>query len=228
MKVYVEHVLLQFLNDMKIAIGLFGIHYQKQLIHWMPDWVLNIDYKNVLDNNKKYLYRNNHITFYSSTYFTEKLPELINDFKFKKLQLNQMQNEKNEIIQNRWIKRNKRFKETIKLILDDGVEYEYVIIQRFDLFFKKSVFYYELDYTKLNLICKSKTADDVEYWDDNFYFLPYKLLKKFYNDLCKIPENVSSHCHNQYIKDYNYLINEAYGSHEIPIYIIDRNPSIKL
>ena len=153
---------------------------------------------------------------------------IINDFKFKKLQLNQMQNEKNEIIQNRWIKRNKRFKETIKLILDDDVEYEYAIIQRFDLFFKKSVFDYELDYTKLNLICKSKTADDVEYWDDNFYFLPYKLLKKFYNDLCKIPENVSSHCHNQYIKDYNYLINESYGSHEIPIYIIDRNPSIKL
>jgi len=142
MKVYVEHVLLQFLNDMKIAIGLFGIHYQKQLIHWMPDWLLDIDYKNVLDNNKKYLYRNNDITFYSSTYFTEKLPELINDFKFKKLQLNQMQNEKNEIIQNRWIKRNKRFKETIKLILDDGVEYEYAIIQRFDLFFKKSVFDY--------------------------------------------------------------------------------------
>ena len=63
--------------------------------------------------------------------------------------------------------------------------------------------------------------------DDNFYFLPYNLLKKFYDDLCEIPENVYSHCHNQYIKDYHYLINAGYGSHEIPIYVINRVPSEK-
>jgi hypothetical protein len=213
---------------MKYAIGLFGIHYQKNLKHWMPGWEgLDVNYKNVLENNKEYLYGENDITFYSSTYFTEKLPELIDDFKFKKLQLTHMVNETETDLGVRWTKRNKRFKETIKLILEDGVEYDYVIIQRFDLFYKKSVFDYEFDYTKLNLICKSKMGNDVEYWDDNFYFLPYNLLKKFYDDLCEIPENVYSHCHNQYIKDYHYLINAGYGSHEIPIYVINRVPSEK-
>lgn len=213
---------------MKYAVGLFGVHYQKNFKHWMPNWVFDINYKNVLENNKEYLYRDNDITFYSSTYFTEKLTELIDDFKFKKLQLTNIIQDDGVDIGLRWEKRNKRFKETIKLILDDDVEYDYVIIQRFDLFYKKSVFDYEFDYTKLNLICKSKMANrDIEYWDDNFYFLPYKLLEKFYNDLCKIPDNVYSHYHNAYIKDYHYLINEEYGSHEIPIYMIDRNDSKK-
>lgn len=210
---------------MKYAIGLFGIHYQEKLQHWMPNSVLDVNYKNVLENNKQFLYRDNDITFYSSTYFTEKLPELIEDFKFKKLKLTNMVNEKETFIADRWVKRNKRFKETIKLILDDDVEYDYVIIQRFDLFYKESVFDYPIDYTKLNLICKSKMANDVEYWDDNFYFLPYTLLSKFYNDMCAIPECIYSHTHNEYIKDYHYLINEAYGSHEIPIYRIDKHNS---
>ena len=227
MKLYVEIAHPQFLNKMKYAVGLFGVHYQKNLQHWMPNWIFDVNYKNVLENNKKYLYRDNNITFYASTYFSEKLPQLIEDFKFEKLQLTHMVNEKEGYLPNRWLKRNERFKETIKLILDDNIEYDYVILQRFDLFFKQSVFDYTLVSDKINLICRCKTFHEDTLSDDNFYFIPYKLLKKFYEDLFTMPINIFAHNYSKYIDNIHYLIDEAYCSHEIPIYIIDRTPSIQ-
>ena len=41
-------------------------------------------------------------------------------------------------ISNNWVKRNKRFKETIKLILDSDIEYDYVILTRYDVWFKQN------------------------------------------------------------------------------------------
>lgn len=213
---------------MKYAIGLFGIHYQKNLKHWMPNWVMDVNYKNVLENNKKYLYKDNDITFYGSTYFSEKLDDLITDFKFKKLTLTEFVNEKENHLPNRWLKRNQRFKETIELILKDNIKYDYVIIQRFDLFFKQSIFDYKLELDKINLICRCKTFNEDDLSDDNFYYIPYHLLESFYQNIIELPDDIYSHCYSRYIKNFHYLIDEAYGSHEIPIYIIDRNPSKKV
>ena len=209
--------------SMKYAIGLFGIHYQPTLQHWMPNWVFNVDYRNVIDNNKKFLYQDKDISFYSSTYFSETLADLITEFKFKKLYLNAFINEKESHIPNRWLKRNLRLKETIKLILDDGIAYDYVILTRFDLVYKISVFDYQMMDDKINVICKSQFAKENDLADDNFYLLKFELLQKFYDDLCnKVPKDAYSHTYNRYIDNFNYLIDDSFYSHNIPIYFIDR------
>ncbi len=217
-----KSILLNKFTGKKTAIGLFGIHYQKNLNHWMPEWIIDVNYKNVLDNNKEYLYRNNDITFYSSTYFTEKLSELINDFKFKKLHLNEMQNEKNEIIENRLIKRNKRFKETIKLILDDNTKYDYVILTRYDIWLKQNPLELNIDYSKVNVICGAKWGDDDTIIDDNFYFMPYSKLQEFYNAIDLIDEKICAHEYNKYISDIHRMIDDNFYSHDIPAYTLHR------
>jgi hypothetical protein len=168
------------------------------------------------------LYRNNDITFYSSTYFTEKLSELINDFKFKKLHLNEMQNEKNEIIENRLIKRNKRFKETIKLILDDNTKYDYVILTRYDIWLKQNPLELNIDYSKVNVICGAKWGDDDTIIDDNFYFMPYSKLQEFYNAIDLIDEKICAHEYNKYISDIHKMIDDNFYSHDIPAYTLHR------
>lgn len=207
---------------MKYAIGLFGIHYQKHMYHWMPNWVVNVNYKNVIDNNQRFLYGNLNSSFYSSTYFSEKTSDLICDFKFRKLQLTEFINEKENYLPNRWIKRNLRLRETIKLILDDTEQYDFVILTRFDLIFKKNIFEYSFNNDKINLICKSYWNNEDDLADDNFYFMKFDLLQEFYDNLLTIPLNVFSHHYNRYITNFHYLIDKSFYNNNIPAYKIDR------
>ena len=206
---------------MKTAIGLFGIHYLYELNHWM-DWKNCVDYRETFDNNQTHIWNGMDTTFYSSTYYSEILPQLISDFGFKSLQLAKVDNTKETDAGLNWAKRNRRFKETIKLILEDGIEYDRVILMRYDLLFKQNPF--ELNYKSdsINLICKAKLGDDDSVCDDNFYIIPYSELVGFYDKVCKIDEKIMAHYYNHYINDFNYLIEGAYYSHELPVYTINR------
>jgi hypothetical protein len=206
---------------MKVAVGLFGIHYIEELNHWM-NCKLRVDYKDGYENNKKLLYNTIDVDFYSSTYFSEKLNHLIKDYKFTVLKLQHIENILEDDINNNWKKRNKRFKETIKLILDDNAKYDYVILTRYDIWLKQNLFELNIDYSKVNVICGAKWGDDDTIIDDNFYFLPYFKLQEFYNAIDLIDEKICAHKYNKYISNIHRMIDANFYSHEIPVYTLHR------
>lgn len=191
----------------KIAIGLFGIHYLKNFNHWC-DWSLLIDYKKTIQNNIDFFkyYQNtyeNELTFFSSTYFSEKLTELIDDFNFKSLQLNIIDNRK--IYGNNYIQKNRRLKETIKLILDNNFEYDLIILTRFDILLEKKIYDFKLNLDKINILYEGEW-EGIHEIDDNFYVLSYNKLKYFYEQLEKIDEKIKSHHFHHYTQSSKAII----------------------
>lgn len=198
---------------MKLAVGLFGIHYEAYLKHWM-DWDIYVNYKESYFTNRSILYDTVDCDFYSSTYYSDKLYELIEDYKFKGLQLQFIDNKKENIVSYNWKKRNKRFKETIQLILNSEIEYEYVLLTRYDIEITKNPIYLNVDNEKINVSCKM----NINMIDDNFYFLHYSKLKSFYDTISKIDEKILSHYYHRYINDFNFLVEGSYDLQDMPVY----------
>ena len=118
------------------AIGLFGIHYVENLNHWMG-WNHTVDYSHCIKNNQETVFNHYNTTFYSHTYFSKKLSELVEDYKFKSLKLKQISNERSD----NYRSKNISVKETIKLILEDNVEYDVVVLMRYDMIFHQNLHY---------------------------------------------------------------------------------------
>lgn len=202
---------------MKVAVGLFGIHYETNLKHWM-NWDINVDYAEGYDLNNKILYNTIHTDFYSSTYFSDKINELISDFKFKSIRLQRLDNKIEIDIGSNWKKRNKRFKETIELILDSNIIYDYVILTRYDIEFILNPFECNVDTKKINVSCKMYSESNEHFIDDNFYLLSFSKLNEFYEELNKIDETIWAHNYHQYIYNFNFLVDGLYNVNNIPIY----------
>jgi hypothetical protein len=202
---------------MKVAVGLFGIHYLEELNHWM-NWKLRVDYEDGFENNKKILYNTIDVDFYSSTYFSEKLNNLIKDYKFTALKLQHIENILEDDINNNWKKRNKRFKETIELILNSNIQYEYVILTRYDIGFSSNPLEFNIDKEKINVTCKMFSASEPYLIDDNFYFLSYANLNNFYKEIINIDERLWAHCYHNYIDNFNFLVDGLHYTHNMPIY----------
>ena len=202
---------------MKVAVGLFGIHYEPNLKHWMH-WDINVDYTEGYDLNNKILYNTFDADFYSSTYFSTKTNQLITDFKFKSIRLQHIDNKVENDIGNNWKKRNKRFKETIELILDSNIVYDYVILTRYDIEFIVNPFECNIDDDKINVACKMN-SDSIPYLiDDNFYLFSFSKLNYFYDEIEKIDETIWAHNYHQYIDNFNFLVDGLYNVNNIPIY----------
>jgi hypothetical protein len=202
---------------MKVAVGLFGIHYLNELNHWM-NWKIKVDYTEGYEINKKILYDTVDVDFYSSTYFSEKTNQLLNDYKFKSIKLQHVDNKVEAVLGDNWKKRNKRFKETIQLIFDSNIDYDYVILTRYDIEFFTNPFTLNLDNDKINVTCKLYSGMMPYMIDDNFYLLSYSKLNYFYNELCKIDETIWAHSYSEYINDFNFLIDGMYYTHSMPMY----------
>jgi len=207
----------------KVAVGLFGIHYIQKLNHWMG-WVHGVDYRIPYSNNQEKLYNNFNVEYYSSTYHSSIINELIYDFNFSALKLKEVDNTKYDDLKFSFIKRNRVFKETIELILNSNTLYDFVIITRYDCLFKQNFNYLNIDFNKINFLCKSKWGDVTDLADDNFYIIPYNLLNEFYKTIISIDEDASSHEYSKYFNDINYMVDGEYYSHEIKYYQINRIP----
>ena len=204
----------------KVAIGLYGIHYIDGLNHWMPEWTPSVDYKKCLQNNIDFVFNDYDTTFYSSTYFSDKTVELYNDYKFKSLKLSEIDNTKDIDIKTSFIKRNRIFRQTIELILADNIEYDSVILMRYDMKFKTKL--PNIDYTKVSITNKTIWGENRDLTDDCLYVVPFNILKQFYGVVCSIPEDVSAHEWHKYIKDIHWMIDEPMFSHLNPTYEIVR------
>jgi hypothetical protein len=190
---------------MRLAIGLFGIHYINGLNFWLGG-TSNTDYKESLENNLSF-FKNfkitdsdieTEITVFSSTYYSSKLLELIDDYNIKTLKLTNITN--SSIGGVNTIQRHRRLKETIQLILDDENEYDFVILTRFDIFLKSKIYEFlsNIEEDKINVLVYNPTLCGQIMIDDNFYLLSYKILRKFYKQLNLYNEGTTSHqyCHD--------------------------------
>ena len=201
------------------AIGLFGIHYVKNLNHWMG-WNHMVDYSQCINNNKNTVFNHYNSSFYSSTYFSEKINELIEDYKFKCLKLKHIDNGRGNNVRSK----NISVRETIKLILEDNIKYDVVILMRYDTIFHQNIIDLNIDYNKINMLCQNKCGEIHDLCDDSFYLMPFNKLQEFYDTINKIDINKSSHEYNRYLTDINYMVEGQYYSHEYPMYHILRVP----
>lgn len=205
---------------MKIAVGLFGIHYIDNLNHWMG-WKHGVDYRETFHNQFSHIYSNHDVKYYSATYYSNIKNELMDDYKFTSITFSDIDNNPDT---NQWVKRSKTFKNTIKLMLEDKTEWDLAILTRYDLHFKESFYSLNIDFEKVNFLCGAKWGDDSDLVDDNFYCIPRHLLKSFYDTIETIPENISAHNYHKSFTDYHFMVEGSWYSHELPTYHIHRIP----
>ena len=126
---------------------------------------------------------------------------------------------------NRHLSRNKKLLNVIELCLNNNVDYDLILITRFDLLFQKDFSKSNIKLDKFNLVSILEMDHLI---CDNFYLLPFSKLKKFY-EIAKKNVHKSFHCIKQDIekidnKEFvNYILNEKKGSCSLSFYKIVRN-----
>jgi hypothetical protein len=192
----------------KLALIFFGICYLN------IDEKL-IDYRNSLDNYKKYIFDNLkkngfEIDIYFCTNIVNELikKEIISTFNPKKYSFIKLS-------------RNYKIRDAVKSCIDSKIIYNNVLVIRFDLLFKKKLFEFNIELNKFNIVYKNNL-----FICDNFYLFPYQKIKSFYNMLCK-NINIQSHNYDNDIKSFteiNYLNNNNnITATNNPVYCINRN-----
>ena len=199
----------------KLALIFFGISYlntEKKLI----------DYRNSVENYKEIMFRyfknlGYEIDIYLCTNeLNENIKnELINIYKPKKYSF--INN-----LEDRLLSRNNKIKFAVKSCIDSNIQYNTVLVVRFDLLFKKKFSESNIDLNKFNLVYSHQ-----QYICDNFYLFPYSKLLNFYNLLCK-NNNIQSHLYKNQIESMtqvNYMCGIDNGNSALlnPFYVINRN-----
>ena len=214
------------IQNAKLAVGLFGIHYLDNLNHW-KGWKHGIDYRKTFHNQFTQIYSNHDVKYYSATYYSDVQNELLNDYNFTSITFSEIDNNPDT---NQWIKRNRVFKNTIKLILEDKSDWDLAILTRYDLHFKKNFYSLDINFDKVNLLCgvpsqmkhkhkKMKiNSGDADLVDDNFYCIPRHLLQSFYDTIETIPETTSSHKYHRWLDDYHLMISGQWYTSNLPLY----------
>jgi len=210
----------------KIAVGLFGIHYLENINHWCFDRY-TVDYRKTYENCKNNIYnqlgKDVSIDYFSATYDSTIFQELLKDYKFRRIQFNEVNNDP-KVNDDIFIRRNQIFKKTIKLMIDPQYDYDFALITRYDMRMKVNISSLTFDLDKINVLYRAKwNSYSEELIDDNFYYMPYNRLQDFYNKIMTIPENITSHLWGNYLTDVHMAVDGAYYSHESPVYHINRN-----
>ena len=159
---------------MKIGLLLSGLHYKENPIENINIAHYTIDFRYYIKNIKNYIYSLGEIETYIVT----------NDSPFLDV-LRAAYNPVELCIMEDTL--NRRISKTIKgleLIRDSGKVYDYVCITRFDIYFMKTII---LNYSKLNIFSELEVPG---WYDDNFYFFPFSLLKSFLSIYLTIKNSV--------------------------------------
>lgn len=209
---------------MKCALLLFGMSFCKYK-NWYSKKNMQINYKDSYDNYQKYIYKYFHDKGYSiDVYFSTNVSN--NDEhkkiikKYNPIRYSFIENEKNRILS-----RNKKLLNVIELCLNNNVDYDLILIIRFDLLFQKDFEKSNIKLDKFNLV---SILEKDHLICDNFYLFPFPKLKQFHEITKK---NINKSFHN--IKDdiekidnkefVNYILNEKKSIGNLSFYKIVRN-----
>lgn len=212
---------------MRLAVGLFGIHFVEDLNHW-ANWTTSTDYRKTYQNNRDNIYscfKDTTIDYFSATYHSPVVIQLEKDYKFHEVRYFELDSS-TPIGNEMFTRRNQIFKRTIELILDSKSTYDCVLITRYDMLMKKKIDIELFNYDKVNVFYQAKWGSEHDLCDDNFYFMSRSKLEKFYNDVCALSEEISSHRWSRHLPDLHYMYPGSYYSHESTLYAICRTKLI--
>jgi len=212
---------------MKLAVGLFGIHYLEGINHWcFGEKSHTVDYRKTYKNCKDNIYNcfgtSTTIDYFSATYQSSISQELSKDYNFYRLHFEEIDNS-NLKGDEKFIRRNRIFKKTIELMINSEYHYDFALITRYDMNMLVNINSLSFDLDKINVFYKAKWDGYTDQLiDDNFYYMKYDKLIDFYNNVSSIQENISSHLWCNYLTNLHMVIDGSYYSHESPIYYINR------
>lgn len=186
---------------MKLALLLFGISLEINK-HWQYGTLYSVDYNNSYDNYQKYIFeyftnKGYDIDVYISTniLFDKDKDELLNKYKPIKYSFIETKD------------KNKKINDVVDLCINEGKEYDIILITRFDLLFQKDFANSNIQFDKINIV---SILEKPEYICDNFYLFPYKYLKDFQKIIKKCSNinhrNIKNDLEN--IAQINYILNE--------------------
>tara|TARA_Y100000389_G_scaffold178371_1_gene191500 strand:- start:16436 stop:17098 length:663 start_codon:yes stop_codon:yes gene_type:complete len=218
---------------MKCALLLFGLSFC-EYEHWHSKKKTQINYADSYDNYQKYIYKYFYDKGYSiDVYFStnisnnEEHKKLIT--KYKPVKHSFIENEeKNKSMLGFWryeASRNKKLLNVIELCLNNNIDYDSVLITRFDLLFQKDFEKSNIKLDKFNLVSVLERGNLI---CDNFYLLPFNQLKQFHT-ITKNNINKSFHCIKDDIEkivdkeNVNYILNERKNIDVLSFYKVVRN-----
>ena len=204
---------------MRLGLLLFGVSLEINK-HWQYGTLYSLDYNNSYDNYQKYIFeyftkKGYDIDVYISTnkFINDKdVNELTEKYKPVKCSFIE---DREDIV----LSRNKKLESVIDLCINEGNEYDLILITRFDLLFQKDFANSNIDFDKINIVSVLEKSNLI---CDNFYLFPYKYLKPFK----KIIKKCSNINHRNIKKDLekidsiNYILNENCDINELSFYKI--------
>lgn len=207
----------------EIAVLLFGIHFDNDYRHFSGNRNM-IDFRNSIENYRNNIFdplikSNNNLDFFISTYRSEKLHDLLDNYRPKSYTVNRF-------IQDRTIGRNTNIIKGLNLIKNYEIKetrnkvYDYVLVMRFDVLFKVSLSKTKIKEDFLNIGFFCERANKI---DDNFYFFPRIMLNHFEKIY---RENITNSAHDFYKL---FLFNKIRVNFLFPgNYPVENNPFFKI
>lgn len=189
---------------MKTAILLRGYLYKLHHKHWTRKYY-TIDHIINIENIKNQILNNDNIDLYLVSYKNDKYDEeyIKNTFNPKNFLLLDDNNE---------IKQMDCLQKGIEMIKNAEIEYDNLLITRFDLYFKKNIYNLNYDYDKINFIWRE--INDNTNTGDALHFINYKLIDIFLEGIKKCSYKTCCHYLNKYIDDkyINIIFKDNYWS----------------
>lgn len=214
------------MENKKIALLFFGMSVNPEYRHW-GNMTVNVHWKNSYENYKKYIFNFFENKGYEiDVYFTTN--KLSNKEKtelcktYNPIKYNFVDNHTDKRIS-----RNTKIKNVVELCLSTDINYDLVLITRFDLLFKKNFVNSNIKLNKFNLVSKLEEPSLI---CDNFYLFPYKYLSDFvnvinknkYNSFHEIKNDIENINGKQFV---NYILNNNRKANDLDFYKIQRIPS---
>lgn len=209
---------------MKVAIIFFGISYLENYVKRTKSGdkpPYNIDYRKSLDNYQKYIFeyfKDDQIDIFLATNPSKYSNKLLADYQPKRHVF--LDNLKDQ-----FLSRNKKIIEGVKLCLEysqkNAIEYDVVLITRFDLCFMKDFKDSKIDLTKINVVSRLKDKRQI---CDNFYLLPFQKLKYFLEVLVK-HQDIQHHNLRPFLENIsfiNYILDERTSIPSLSFYKLAR------
>ena len=194
--------------------------------HWQYGTLYSLDYNNSYDNYQKYIFeyftkKGYDIDVYISTnkFINDKdVNELTEKYKPVKCSFIE---DREDIV----LSRNKKLESVIDLCINEGNEYDLILITRFDLLFQKDFANSNIDFDKINIVSILEKTNLI---CDNFYLFPHKYLADFQKVIRKCANiNRRNIKHDlEKITPINYILNENCHITELSFYKIIRTSYI--
>lgn len=211
---------------MKLALLLFGISLEINK-HWQYGTSYSVDYNNSYENYQKYIFeyfknKGYDIDVYISTNI---LPNIYKEDlldKYKPVKCNFIET----IEDDRHLSKNIKIDDVVNLCINEGNEYDLILITRFDLLFQKDFSNSNIQFDKFNVV---SILENPNYICDNFYLFPYKYLSEF-SKIIKKNIRESHHFIKEDLENMefpiNYILDERTVVADLSFYKIVRTPYI--